>query len=300
LSYSDTFRAVTGRTYTYTLSYTSNGATTTATSTNRNFRTYQCTEAIDVVAELTECNDGLDNADTEDIFSDRNDPACHTDGDPFDGDRTYNATTTSETNAPTNLQSAVQTGPNYSVVATEFNLGDRIYIRGTTTNTTNIHAAINYYGIGYRLVGASDATCASGRTTTSGWYGSRTNCESFNGKTYIRLTSVDDPFSPRQARRLQNSWMPSVAGTYEVCMISDIDEEVIEGDETDNLACSTISVTPALTVDVKVRTAGGTSWLDSLTMASGTQAELQCITKPGSRHNDHPAGANHWCSDVCC
>ena len=37
----------------------------------------------------TECNDGVDNADPEDTLADANDPGCHTDGDPNDGDVTY-------------------------------------------------------------------------------------------------------------------------------------------------------------------------------------------------------------------
>lgn len=50
-------------------------------------------------AAVTECNDGVDNADPEDDFADEADPQCHTDGNADNPD-SYDPTIASETAAP--------------------------------------------------------------------------------------------------------------------------------------------------------------------------------------------------------
>lgn len=53
---------------------------------------------IEELLGTTQCSDGVDNADPEDNLADIEDPGCHTDADPDDGDNSYNPNDNDETN----------------------------------------------------------------------------------------------------------------------------------------------------------------------------------------------------------
>jgi hypothetical protein len=136
-SYTDTFKAVQGS-IRYNLQYLA--AANTRGYPSEYWRT--CSVIIPVVDTLTECNDGIDNSDNEDVLIDRLDPGCHTDGNPTNPS-TYTPTDTSESNPLPDLVASL-------MVNATSTLANRVNITPTVINQSATYASLNNYIYGWR------------------------------------------------------------------------------------------------------------------------------------------------------
>lgn len=202
---------------------------------------YNCSQTLTVVSTLTECNDGIDNNDTEDALIDAADPACHTDGDSSNA-VSYNGLLPSETNAPANLVASVK---NTGLLVT----GSRIYIHGSIKNTASINTAnVSDRIIVWRKIGTTCAAVSGAQP-----------CISYIGNTYIRIYSGAGLYAPRYGWSTDTSFIPGTSGSYEVCILSDTQNVVFESNESDNVSCMSFAVTDPsinapLSVGVSLRT----------------------------------------------
>ena len=198
--------------------------------------TYQCSKTVKVVRVITECNDGIDNADTEDTLLDQQDPGCHTDGNPTNVS-TYDPARTSETNTPADLVAHVQ-APMYATEQSPLT----VIISGENISPT--YASTNDLVYGWR-----NTSVAPSCTGWGSLFGNR--CFTSNGQTYMKVNTFSSAYSARQllGAGATTFLLPS-QGTYEVCAVADYTNVIPEGSsgESNNSACQTVRVLPALAV----------------------------------------------------
>lgn len=190
--------------------------------------TYTCSVVVKIVAKITECNDGIDNADPEDTLIDQQDPGCHTDGNPANA-ASYDPTITSETNTAIDLVAHI-TAPQKS------NAQQPLQVSASGENLSGIFAPANTLVTGWR-------NTATVGTPSCGVGGSQ--CITANGHTYIRMGSLVQTYLPRALQFLSpQSFTPQSKGTYEVCAVADYYNVVAEGPagEANNVACQTVQV----------------------------------------------------------
>lgn len=235
--------------------------------------TYTCSTDLRVVTAITECNDQVDNSDTEDVLSDAQDPGCHTDGDSTNAS-SYDDTL-SESNAPANLVASVKrTG---SLIS-----GMRVYINGSIKNDAPINVGtLSDRIIGWRKIGT--ACVRIGRANRN-----ETPCVSLNGTQYYSIYNGAGVYAPNQRWSADTSFVPTTSGSYEVCVLADTQNSVVESNEGDNISCTTFTVadpttaTP-LSVDVSVRTQQPQGpWVRALSVLAGQQINLQWEPSPSA------------------
>ena len=152
--------------------------------------------------------------------------------------RTYVATSTTETNIPPNLAArltATSTG-GLQVV------NKLILVNGAVQNISRIYAVTNKSVLGWRNVSTTTKGCGPG--------GNGSVCFTNAGHTYKTLSTVNDAYTAGQVRALKSSFNVSVAGTYEVCVVADLGDSLTESSESDNKACSMVTVTSTGVVTV--------------------------------------------------
>jgi len=189
---------------------------------------YSCTATFKVVDTLTQCNDGLDNNDTEDTLIDQSDPGCHTDGNPGNP-KTYDPTDTSELNPPTDMVPFVTT--------VTLSKGKKpVKVTAAAQNTSAYYAQSNSLVYGWRDTSGSRAPSCGRRGK---------NCFTENGHKFLRLNTFTRAYNSMQTRTDDpRSFRPPVAGRYEVCAIADFNNTVYEGvaGEANNHTCRIITV----------------------------------------------------------
>lgn len=127
------------------------------------------TDGCLTTCRLSECKDGVDNADPEDTLIDSEDPGCHGDSDPHSAG-SYTPNDNTEHNAITNLRVQLRTNPSSVTVAKGGNL---TYI-ATVTNAgpdtaENVRVSLLLQpgmGIGYVLSNPPDA-CTGGNANSA-------------------------------------------------------------------------------------------------------------------------------------
>jgi hypothetical protein len=200
--------------------------------------TYTCSVTVKIVAKITECNDGIDNADPEDALIDQQDPGCHTDGNPANA-LSYDPTIVSETNTPIDLIAHI-TAPQKS------NAQQPLQIVGSEENLSSLFVTANTLVTGWRN------TAAVG-TPSCGLLGNL--CFTANGHSYIRTSSFVQSFLPHILQLdTPQSFTPQTPGTYEVCAVADYYNVIQEGatGEANNVACQTVQVLAVATTDTSV------------------------------------------------
>lgn len=282
---------------TYELSFKNAVATSTGSKSVTSFGSwgaqvsgdFKCTAVLKIVDTLTECNDGVDNGDSEDSLIDEQDPGCHTDGDPTDVDKptSYDPKKTTETNVPPNLVSSLAiSATGWTGSSDVFEAGRTLYVRATTTNVSRIYAPASIRTLGWRRIGEPIVCSAKDQlkeSVVSGWFaflGPQINgkCFKSGAQTYTSFASTFDDFSPLRARTLRDDWRPQEGGDYEICAVADVGNKIIETNEQDNRACRTITVTSPVSVDVNVRkTDGDGVWRDSLSITAEDEVELEWV-----------------------
>ena len=226
---------------------------------------YDCSKVLTVVSMLTECNDQVDNSDTEDALIDSADPGCHTDGDSSNTS-SYSGTIPSETNTPANLVASIQKS---GLMAP----GSRMYVHGVVKNDSPVNTGnLSDRIIAWRKVGAACAV----------------NCVVHNGALYEKIYSGAGFYAPRWTWTTDTSFVPATAGSYEVCMLSDTQNTVFESSESDNAACISFAVTAPvvtapLSVDVSLRTQNPAGpWLHALSILPKQKINLQWQPSAGA------------------
>ena len=192
--------------------------------------TVTCSVKVKVVAKLTECDDGIDNADPEDTLIDQQDPGCHTDGNPANP-LSYDPNITSENNAPVDLIAHIS-APKTS------NEQKPLSVTSSEENISSIFATTNTLETGWR-------NTASVGTPSCGPSGSL--CFTANGHSYIRMSSFAQAYLPHLLLTdAPHTFTPQSAGTYEVCAVADYYNVIQEGvaGEANNIACQTVQVVP--------------------------------------------------------
>ena len=195
--------------------------------------TYQCSIMVKVVRTITECNDGIDNADTEDTLLDQQDPGCHTDGNPTNVS-TYDPARTSETNTPADLIAHMQ-APMYATAQSPLTF----IVSGENISPT--YASTNDLVYGWR-----DTSVAPSCTGWGSLFGNR--CFTNNGQTYMKVNTFSSAYSARQLLDAgATTFLLPSQGTYEVCAVADYTNVIAEGSsgESNNSACQTVRVLPA-------------------------------------------------------
>jgi hypothetical protein len=182
---------------------------------------------IPVVDTLTECNDGIDNSDNEDVLIDRLDPGCHTDGNPTNPS-TYTPTDTSESNPLPDLVASL-------MVNATSTLANRVNITPTVINQSATYASLNNYIYGWRNL---DTTAEAPNCTNA------SHCFTHNGNAYRRIGSNNYTFTytAGQSRSITGSFDPTLPGRYQVCIIADRQASVTESSEVNNVMCKTARV----------------------------------------------------------
>jgi hypothetical protein len=213
---------------------------------------------------LPECSDGKDNDDTEDAVEDRQDPGCHTDGNPFDSDipSSYRPNDNDESNPRPNLVAKAPTKVG-SLVG-----GRTIRIISTVSNTARIY------------VPANEISMTRRSRVIGGTWGNATE-----------IATVNVSYGPQTTRTLNEYNFPLVAGReYQFCTIADATGRIIESSETDNRACVNYTVpaipvyaqssyTPATpSVSLSIRKVGTSNWSSSASIQAGEDVELRWQT----------------------
>lgn len=188
---------------------------------------YACIVTLTIVDRITECNDTIDNADTEDAFADTRDPGCHSDGNP-NNSRSYVSLDPSEANGPPDLRPFISS-------ATTGSTRRPIRVTAGVENLAPIYAASNALVYGWRNTAGGGINCGRrGR-----------NCFVEDGKTYLRLNTFTRAYNGLQ-RRTDNArtFRPLDIGRYEVCAVADFTNVIFEGvaGEANNSTCKIIEV----------------------------------------------------------
>ena len=226
VTYTDDISKLTTGTYTYKLTYRRRVILWAGTGWTGQ---YACRASFKVVDTLTQCNDGLDNGDTEDALIDQNDPGCHTDGNPTNT-ATYNPLDTSELN------------PNADIVPTLTTVTKataRLPVQVTASAKNNSA----YYAVSNSLVYGWRNTSSTARKPNCG-IGGR-SCFTENGRIFRRLNTFTRAYNSMQTQTDSvRAFRPLVNGQYEVCAIADFTNTVTEGvaGEANNRTCRIIVV----------------------------------------------------------
>ena len=260
--------------------------------------TYRCSTTVRVVRAITECNDGIDNADTEDTLVDEQDPGCHTDGNPANI-LSYESTRTSETNTPADLIAHMQ-APMYATAQSP------LTVITSGENISPTYASTNDLVYGWR-----DTSVAPSCTGWGSLFGNR--CFTNNGQTYMKVNTFSSAYSARQLLGAGATpfLLPS-QGTYEVCAVADYTNVIAEGSsgESNNSACQTVRVLPAPAVITGGPTGGITGPLtlivsptrvrrgNSTTLAWDTGGRTKCTITGTNGQTINLIGAASAASDT--
>jgi|GEM_PF-6837775 len=189
---------------------------------------YGCTVTVKIVTTLTECNDGIDNADPEDTLIDQQDPACHTDGNAANA-LSYDPLRTTETNP------AVDVIPHITAPL-KVNAQTPITVTASEENIGTLAATTNTLVSGWRsLVPGGTPSCGVGGSL----------CFTANGNSYITVSSFPRAYAPQQTSTdTPYTFTPVTQGMYEVCAVADYTNVIAEGvaGEANNTACQPIQV----------------------------------------------------------
>lgn len=195
---------------------------------------YGCNVTVRIVSTLTECNDGIDNADPEDTLIDQQDPACHTDGNPKSV-LTYDPLRTSETNPAVDVVARI-------LAPLKTTAGSALSVTPSEQNIGTLPAGLNALVSGWRNLSPGDTpSCGPGGSL----------CFTANGQSYIRMSSLLGDYAPQQTiTDTPFTFTPLVQGIYEVCAVADYSNVVAEGvaGEANNTACQPIQVLSSGTV----------------------------------------------------
>lgn len=192
---------------------------------------YACSVTVKIVKTLTECNDGIDNADPEDSLIDQQDPACHTDGNTTNP-LSYDPLRTTETNPAIDLVAHIS-------APLKINTESAVLATPSEQNTGTLPATTNTLVSGWRNL-------TPGNTPSCGPSGSL--CFTVNGNSYIRMSSYAAAYTPQQTKSdTPFTFTPQTPGMYEVCAVADYYNVISEGiaGEANNTACQPIQVYPS-------------------------------------------------------
>ncbi len=248
-SFTDTLATTRVGTVMYSLTFSRSISTTTGRTLGAPAG-YACSVPLRVVTRITECNDGVDNADSEDGLIDQQDPGCHTDGDPRNTG-SYDQNDGTEANPPADMKP--------SITAVEGTTARRpVAVTASALNDSGTYAGSNSLVYGWRDTSSAAAAPNCGRRGSL--------CFVEDGKTFLRLATYTRTYAANQRRTdAVQYFRPSVRGQYEVCAIADFDNEIAEGaaGEANNSTCRTIQVVETATPPAATSTITGPVTLDT-------------------------------------